>query len=813
MRVRSDASSPTCRPLCWLPASGAALLLAACGGGGSDTAPPPPSAITLTLGADDASLTWNKAFTLKVLANDSASRGALTLVSASTPAHGTVKVVGNEIEYTPAAGYVGSDSFSYTVKADDGVSASATASLKVLAALTLKGMVSDGPIANAQVTAKVGSQEFKTSADAQGAYSVTVQTDKPGDAVLLSASGVGAQSAVKLQSLLGDLASLAKQADKDGVLAPAQSNATLVSHYSTALAALVSEANGNKAPDSSAALDTLARQVAPDRLMDMATAIKLVVDKGVALPAGVSDTAALVQGPTAKYGELLAQQASGNASLLAATRKEVQAGAGLGSVFAPSQPVAMAYYIARLGSRSMLQIVYQPDGKAEVLMSGYAGAANWSSKDGETTVTLASPYSQTGYMNETIPGSNLQVEVRQDILGWKLRQLAGSPDAGSALVSPHLRTEIMSGPNKGQISSDLWDDPEALSFANKAKLAPFTSDLVRVGGRYSGIVATADKSGADTLEITGPDTGRLLRSKTELSWRVKDGEFVLKFGNAERIYRELRHEPDLNGKYLAGVNVLEGKPTDANVELVVDADPGASFKADGQPFVNKRWKHGFADNIFYEFSSGGAGFQVIVDKGVETKYPLSWSITAQGALRIQRGASVREWQLLRVNGPRLVVLEGVGGSATVAPNNWRVNAYVDASATATPAMVAAAEKFAGFWHFSCDGAGRSRVYEIKIAAPAKLHFARSIDRQYANADCTGSFTQSPEDQHKEASDYSTVTGSEPLADGRLRVFATDGGGGQSAAVLSADGKSFQIEQNPPSRWKSVLRLSSFAFPG
>ncbi len=65
-----------------------------------------------------------------VLANDSDPDGnTLTITSVGTPAHGVATVSGNRVLYTPAAGYSGSDSFSYTIS--DGLGGTATALVSV----------------------------------------------------------------------------------------------------------------------------------------------------------------------------------------------------------------------------------------------------------------------------------------------------------------------------------------------------------------------------------------------------------------------------------------------------------------------------------------------------------------------------------------------------------------------------------------------------------------------------------------------------------------------------------------------------------
>jgi len=68
--------------------------------------------------------------TIAVLANDSDPDGdPLTIIGVTAPASGTVAATGNAIVYTPAAGFVGTDRFTYTI--DDGHGGSATANVSV----------------------------------------------------------------------------------------------------------------------------------------------------------------------------------------------------------------------------------------------------------------------------------------------------------------------------------------------------------------------------------------------------------------------------------------------------------------------------------------------------------------------------------------------------------------------------------------------------------------------------------------------------------------------------------------------------------
>lgn len=74
---------------------------------------------------DTATTHAGKTVTLDVLANDSFENSAKAITATSAPLHGSVSIVGNQLVYTPVAGYVGSDTFTYTVTSG-GVTETAT---------------------------------------------------------------------------------------------------------------------------------------------------------------------------------------------------------------------------------------------------------------------------------------------------------------------------------------------------------------------------------------------------------------------------------------------------------------------------------------------------------------------------------------------------------------------------------------------------------------------------------------------------------------------------------------------------------------
>ncbi len=96
--------------------------------------PPAPVAVN-----DSASTPANTAVTVSVLSNDSDPNGySFSVTSDTTPAHGTTSInSGTTITYTPTTGYVGTDSFGYTITNSAGGTASATVTITVNNVVTL----------------------------------------------------------------------------------------------------------------------------------------------------------------------------------------------------------------------------------------------------------------------------------------------------------------------------------------------------------------------------------------------------------------------------------------------------------------------------------------------------------------------------------------------------------------------------------------------------------------------------------------------------------------------------------------------------
>jgi hypothetical protein len=160
------------------------------------------------------------------------------------------------------------------------------------ATLSLSGHVTDAAVPNAIVTAHVGSDTFTAVAmtDADGAFSVDIESSD--DAALVSFEATDASGVVHFTSLPTTFGELAAQADADGNV-----SGVSITNLTTAHAVLVARATSDGSIDSMDELATVAPSVDSAELLQLAAAIKVVVENraGVTLPTGVGDTLELAQ--------------------------------------------------------------------------------------------------------------------------------------------------------------------------------------------------------------------------------------------------------------------------------------------------------------------------------------------------------------------------------------------------------------------------------------------------------------------------------------------------------------------------------------
>jgi len=84
---------------------------------------------------DTARITTGRPTTIDVIGNDTdPDGGALSVLSVTQPAHGSVAIVDNRLVYTPEAGYTGTVTITYLLSDGQGGTATGTVTLDVVAA-------------------------------------------------------------------------------------------------------------------------------------------------------------------------------------------------------------------------------------------------------------------------------------------------------------------------------------------------------------------------------------------------------------------------------------------------------------------------------------------------------------------------------------------------------------------------------------------------------------------------------------------------------------------------------------------------------
>ena len=156
-------------------------------------------------------------------------------------------------------------------------------------------MVTDDPVPNAYVTAKIGELSFNTTADSAGKYSITIDTTEAQlkNVITLIAEGDSTSRIVKFASQLGDLSSLMAQAGDDKTLDAAENINVNISNLTTAEYVLLNE---SKTITSEPELQSALNSLDVNKELELAAMIKLIInDSNYAFPEGIKNTFELLK--------------------------------------------------------------------------------------------------------------------------------------------------------------------------------------------------------------------------------------------------------------------------------------------------------------------------------------------------------------------------------------------------------------------------------------------------------------------------------------------------------------------------------------
>ncbi len=249
-------------------------MLAACGG--SDEAKTTPVAQN-----DNATSLNNQPVTISVLQNDTDKDGDSISLSAITvqPVNGNAEISGNQIIYTPNLNQFGSDSLSYQISDGENL-ATASVTIENTQTLSLSGTATDSPLANANVVVTINGDEFETTTNQDGEYSIEIALHSFEGNILIKAQGAenSTQSQASLFSLVGSVEDVISAAAENRQLDEEELVSLKLNQLTTAKFLL---ALANKEPDDSLDSATFASSIDSANSTDMlelAGFIKLIID-------------------------------------------------------------------------------------------------------------------------------------------------------------------------------------------------------------------------------------------------------------------------------------------------------------------------------------------------------------------------------------------------------------------------------------------------------------------------------------------------------------------------------------------------------
>lgn len=572
-------------------------ILTACGGGGGAESPPTPLPSAASV-ADAYQLDWNAAKRLSVLDNDSSSGGSATVSIVDAPKNGTATADGAVLVYTPKPGFFGEDSLRYRQSVGT-VSSEAEVKLTVEASMTVEGLVSDAPIANAKVVLKLGDKSFTADADANGRYSIAIKTVEPRAFVSLSAQGIGAQSYVVLESLVGEARTLA-DASPSGKVTAQQLPALNVTHLSSAHVGLFSQQG--KLPNTDAELKARSAKLKGFDILDAAALIKLLVDEQVPLPSEAKTTQDLLNSaslyPAFSAGALLKYE-----TRIEAIQQNLMVDPALTSQLPrPGASALTSLYVSGLGggTSSALRLILQPDGTASV-QQDEVRKARWTHEGSQLTVLLdqALAYPTTAYNAGHTQFGDANAE--NVVTGYQIREMGGQK-GGRVLASINTvgYLKITDGPSSGH------QIPRPAQWWANWRLEDkqdFTDQDFVSGKRWAGPLS--NKTDQDVMVVTGAGTGRMERSGESFAWLIDQGTLVIKLKDGSYRYRRIGLDPTGAERWL--VEEIQAGELVSLAEIMALPAEDVSVTA---PMLARKWNSNvsaqFWQNSFYSLRPDGA---------------------------------------------------------------------------------------------------------------------------------------------------------------------------------------------------------------
>lgn len=418
-----------------------------------------------------------KVVKIDVLGNDRMPQSTAHLLAALPARNGTVRIDRGEVSYTPRKGFKGKDQFVYLVafkgprgalptlrnvpdseaklvpwlarQPRDVLKGLGLARVKVdvdptAKTVQLRGRVYDGPIPGAIVSADIAGNSFETQADASGNYALRLFGLGGGQFVTVHADGISPSGAVvEFASHAGTLGRLAQEAGSDGALTREENPQVQVTNLSTAAYVLTKAANGNADISSEAQLRVASQAVDVNALMALAAVTQLVVDGGVALPAGFGSVMDLISSPDAVDAFAKSLPAGQLAAAIAAVAQDQ----AIATAFADEDFVGQPYALVLASAPGTINVAFaggevllnlNAAGSGELLQweANAAPAATWALDDSTLVVTRTFPTTATYRTPMFTPGcEGLEYDVSNTVLSYRIERVFSQANVDSLLVT------------------------------------------------------------------------------------------------------------------------------------------------------------------------------------------------------------------------------------------------------------------------------------------------------------------------------------------------------------------------------------------
>lgn len=475
------------------------------------------------------------------------------------------------------------------------------------ARVLLTGIVTDEPISFAEVEVTVDRGEsgrpiiesgrpiiesYGTTADVEGRYAVEVDFVADPDFVTVQANGVEQQSFVELNSISGSAGGMLDEATQVIATEAAGGGAGLhidganfnplnVTHVSTALTALATDANGGQGFTNDATLAAAQAQVNNDQLIRVAAALKTVIDNpNISLPPGVANTAALLEDPDVFDAFVVDLEENYPGELQAAIAATLDT---INVDYVPAE-VPERLYVAFVRANPLFgggrAFTLEQTGDAEMIaFQGETTDASWLvDADGHIEVTLNNPPEQEFFVNREVPpGSGMveqvralrretQIEIVRIAVGVQTDQVLIGTTAVTRFpdhvgVLPDETQVFPPTPDSGFLAFGL----DGILPYTAAELAnrTYVQDYFHTDNQSVGLIDQA--RGADLLSFAPGGTGITSRRGFAFTWSIDpDGVLTIDFpnGDASSYVRFARIDNDLVARGL-----LIGRWDEASVSI------------------------------------------------------------------------------------------------------------------------------------------------------------------------------------------------------------------------------------------------------